>query len=109
MAQIAQTRLDAGIRRLPFAPDGAVPNNPDLPALVMDGAISMPGDAEAVRALFQGNGWGGSWIWTVFDYHHFHPDAHEALACLSGWADLVLGGPSQPPTTGRPGGHADGR
>ena len=73
--------------------DGAtVPNNPDLPVVLVRGA--MPGRSAAeIRARFEEMGWQGTWTWTVFDYHHFHPDAHEALCCASGWADILLGGP----------------
>jgi uncharacterized protein YjlB len=74
------------------AADG-VPNNPDLPAVILRGAFAglAPGE---VRARLERNGWGGTWLWTVFDYHHFHPDAHETLVVVAGAADLALGGPS---------------
>ena len=80
--------------RLMIPPNGGVPNNPSLPGLVMRAAID-PVEAR-VREMFHVNGWGGLWTWTVFDYHHWHPDSHEALACICGWADLHLGGPDGP-------------
>ena len=46
-----------------------------------------------VRQLLENNGWGGTWTWRVFDFHHFHPDAFEVLAVASGGARLALGGP----------------
>ncbi len=91
----ARPRDDATIRHLAFGPDGAVPNHPDLPVLVMAGAVAAPLAPRAMEALFRANGWGGTWTGSVFDYHHFHPDAHEALGCVAGWADLILGGPSR--------------
>ena len=80
--------------RLSVPANGGIPNNPDLPALLYRAALAA---AEAeVRARFAGNGWGVLWSWTVFDYHHWHPASHEALACVAGWADLHLGGPQGP-------------
>ena len=74
------------------APNGGVPNNPALPAVLVRGAVDGM-DADAVRRTVEANGWGGTWVWTVFDHHHFHPDAHEALAVVAGRARLLLGGP----------------
>ena len=76
-----------------FEGDGTVPNNPDLPAVLMRGALAPGASADAIVALIERNGWGGTWRWRVFDYHHYHPNAHEVLAVASGWAELMLGGP----------------
>jgi uncharacterized protein YjlB len=72
--------------------DGKTPNNPALPALILHEALPADAGPNAVRALLEGNGWGGSWTYTVFPYHHYHDDAHEVLAVTGGWADLVIGG-----------------
>lgn len=82
-------------------PNGGIPNNPRLPALVTR-AVLKPDEAEA-RAAFARNGWGGLWTWTVFGYHHYHPASHEALACIAGWAELHLGGPDGPTLRLEPG------
>lgn len=94
MTDHARPRHDADIRKLAFAANGTVPNHPDLPVLVMAGALPERAGTAAVEALFRANGWGGTWHGSVFAYHHFHPDAHEALGCVSGRAELILGGPS---------------
>ena len=73
-------------------PNGGVPNHPTLPAVIARGAVDGM-DADAVRQAVEANGWGGTWVWTVYDYHHFHPDAHEALLVVAGRATLLLGGP----------------
>ncbi len=76
--------------------DPDVPNNPALPVLVYREII--PRDAEGkdriFRQRFQQSGWGGIWRDGIFSYHHFHPDAHEALGIASGWVDVQLGGDS---------------
>ncbi|NIY97126.1 cupin domain-containing protein [Salipiger sp. HF18] len=75
-----------------FAASATVPNNPLLPVVILRGAFA-PAPSDEVIARMAANGWGGAWAWTVFDYHHYHPDAHEALAVASGEARLQLGGP----------------
>ncbi|MFC6489793.1 cupin domain-containing protein [Nitratireductor sp. GCM10026969] len=81
------------IRILEAGPGNGVPNNARHPAVLAKGALGGQHDDMAVRALLEANGWGGTWTWRVFDYHHFHPDAFETLAVASGAARLVLGGP----------------
>lgn len=75
-----------------FADDGAVPNNPVLPVVLMRGAVASGTGAKGTMNLMAANGWGGNWTWTVFDYHHYHPNAHEALVVAEGWAEIMLGG-----------------
>jgi len=86
-------RSEVEIVPLRFEPGDEVPNNPDHPAVLARNALGGAHDDGAVRALMEANGWGGTWTWRVFDYHHFHPDAFEALAVASGSATLMLGGP----------------
>lgn len=82
-------------RLLRFGPDGAVPNNPALPVVLIPGAVPG-GGAEAIHALYRASGWAGGWTWTVYDFTHYHPDAHEALTVAAGWAEIQLGGPGGP-------------
>lgn len=77
-----------------FPDDGTIPNNPVLPVIVIRGALRRDLGAGAVGDLHRANGWFGNWVFTVFDYHHWHPDAHEVLSVVAGWAELMLGGPS---------------
>ena len=81
------------VQALRFAEDGTVPNNPVLPALLMRGAIAPGASAEAIAVRLEASGWGGTWVWRVFPYHHYHPNAHEALVVAMGRAALMLGGP----------------
>jgi len=71
--------------------NGWVPNNSALPVLVYRGVVPS-GDPDAVEALLLRNDWRPDWRDGVYSYHHYHSTAHEALACTSGVADLMLGG-----------------
>ena len=83
--------LPATFDTLMVPANNGIPNNPHLPALILKAAIDAPSSV-TVRALCKANRRGGTWEWTVFDYHHFHPSSHEALICVSGRAVLQLGG-----------------
>lgn len=71
-----------------------VPNS-RLPVIVYQSFFS--GDCEAIaqgfEARFASNGWPPDWRDTIFDYHHYHSTAHEALGVAAGEAVLILGGP----------------
>ena len=86
---------DARCEHFMLPPNGWVPNNTRLPVLVWRGAIDPHAADLAARfeALFAQNGWPPQWRDSVFDYHHFHSTAHEALGIASGDAELILGGP----------------
>ena len=81
------------LRELRFVDDGTVPNNPDLPVLLMRAAVAAGASPEAIAVRLEASGWGGTWVWQVFPYHHYHPNAHEALVVATGRAELMLGGP----------------
>lgn len=74
-----------------FAPNGWMPNNPDLPVLVYRSVLPS-GGADAVEATIAASGWRPDWRDGVYPYHHYHSTAHEALACVDGSAELMLGG-----------------
>ena len=74
-----------------LADDGTIPNNPRLPALLFRGAVAS-GDPEAAEALFARHGWPPAWRNGIYPYHHYHPDAHEALAVARGTVRVMLGG-----------------
>ncbi|WP_207791925.1 cupin domain-containing protein [Siccirubricoccus phaeus] len=71
--------------------DGVVPNNPRLPALLWRGALP-PGEPEAAEARFAAHGWPPAWRNGIYPYHHYHPNAHEALAIARGQVRVQLGG-----------------
>ena len=81
---------------LPLAGDGAIPNNPRLPVLLWRGALAADAGPEAAEALFAGNGWLPAWRNGIYPWHHFHPNAHEALAIVAGAVRVQLGGERGP-------------
>jgi uncharacterized protein YjlB len=90
-----QAASDARCDALMLAPNGWVPNNTRLPVLIWHGALDpREGDLAArFEALFTHNGWPAQWRDGIFDYHHYHSTAHEALGIASGDAEVILGGP----------------
>lgn len=75
-----------------FLPAGEdVPNNPRLPVLLHRGAVPA-GAPEAAEALFRAHGWRPAWRDGIHGWHHYHSNAHEALAVVGGQVRVMLGG-----------------
>lgn len=72
-----------------------VPNNERLPVIVYRSVVKAEGKkaAERFEMLFADHGWPPQWRDTIFDYHHYHSTAHEALGVATGYGTLLLGGP----------------
>lgn len=68
--------------------------NSALPVLLYQGVFEAAPD---FKGLFSRHQWTGMWVNGVYTFHYFHATAHEALGCLSGWAELLLGGPTGSP------------
>lgn len=77
-----------------FADDGRIPNNPRLPLLLYRRAVALPDDdpARAFEEIFARNGWVGSWRNGIYDFHHYHGNAHEVLGVARGRVRVRLGG-----------------
>ena len=93
----------ARIETFRFEANNFVPNNPRLPVVLIRGALDGPVDDGGIHALYRANAWGGTWTWSVYDFHHYHSTAHEALAVACGEARLMLGGPEGEEVTVRAG------
>ncbi|MBW3544458.1 MAG: cupin domain-containing protein [Bacteroidetes bacterium] len=78
----------------PLTHNGQIPNNPRLPLLLYRQVFPYPeGLRDKFKNTFEQNSWGGSWTNGVFEYHHYHSNAHEVLGVYSGRATLIFGGP----------------
>lgn len=76
-----------------FPDDGRFPNSA-LPVIIYRRAVSSEdASPEAIEAMFDGNGWPSQWRAGVYDYHHYHSTAHEALGIARGVGTLRFGGP----------------
>jgi len=86
------------IATLRFPTTATVPNHPRWPVILYKNAV--PADAHAARTFeerFAAHGWQGGWRGEVYDYVHYHVDAHEVLGVASGSATLRLGGDAGEP------------
>ncbi|MBD1381098.1 cupin domain-containing protein [Metabacillus arenae] len=73
-----------------FQDDGIIPNNSKLSVLLYPGVFKdQPNDIEEI---FNKNNWLNSWTNGVFNYHHYHSNAHEVLGVMKGSATIQLGG-----------------
>lgn len=80
------------VQTLHFGDDGATPNSA-LPVLLYPAWLGAAQDkAGEFEALCSQHGWSALWRGGIFDYHHFHPNAHEALGVARGQARVTLGG-----------------
>jgi uncharacterized protein YjlB len=77
-------------------PDEMMPNSP-LPVVIYRKVESEEVPARGFEALFQSNGWRGIWRNGVYDFDHFHSNAHEVLGVARGSARLQLGGEAGQP------------
>ncbi|KQV31820.1 hypothetical protein [Rhizobium sp. Root1204] len=76
-----------------FPASGWVPNNPRLPVLIYKNALPNKPSSDGFEELFEIKQWTGIWRNGVFDYQHYHSDAHEVLGVGQGNATLLIGGP----------------
>ena len=82
----------ATVQTLYFKDDGATPNS-HFPVLLYRLQLNPSQDcASAFEALFTAHQWVPLWRGGIFDYHHFHPNAHEVLGVACGRARVTLGG-----------------
>jgi uncharacterized protein YjlB len=80
---------------LTFTDDGVIPNNPDLPVLMMRGVLDLAGSPDPEKltaAVFQRNGWGNAWRNGISHYVHYHSMIHEVMGIARGRANVRFGG-----------------
>jgi uncharacterized protein YjlB len=81
------------LRKIHFDKGPDVPNSA-LPVLLYRSVLPdhAAAKASAFRERFKVNGWTGIWTDTIYDYTHFHSNAHEVLGIAQGKVTLRLGG-----------------
>jgi uncharacterized protein YjlB len=82
-------------RRLRFADDGEIPNNPALPLLVYRRAVIFAAGldpAAVIEDVFARHGWKDSWRDGIYPFLHFHTRTHEVLGIARGSARVQFGG-----------------
>lgn len=70
-----------------FPPDARMANS-RLPVLIYRGTLEMG----KFDTLFTANGWVGVWHNGIYDFDHYHSNAHEVLGIGRGQARVQLGG-----------------
>ena len=72
------------------------PNNDHLPVIVYRQVFEDKSLAASKwEELFKKNNFGHSWRDGIYNYHHYHSTAHEALGCYAGHARVRLGGDNE--------------
>lgn len=71
--------------------DELMPNSP-LPVVIYRNVTVAGEPTRDFETLFETNGWRGSWRNGVYDFDHYHSNAHEVLGVARGSATLQLGG-----------------
>jgi len=84
--------------------DGVIPNS-KFPVIVYHQVFTMEGKAAAdfLEERFASNNWRNPFRWQIYDFHHYHSNAHEVLGVYAGNALLQLGGPKGEKLQVRPG------
>jgi len=69
-------------------------SNSGLPVVLYRGVLPShtANKAQIFRERFKRAGWTGIWTDTIYDYTHFHSNAHEVLGIAEGRITLRLGG-----------------
>lgn len=76
-------------------PQAGMPNNPHTPLVVYAQALDGSSDlAVEFGYLFHAHDWPSAWRSGIFDFHHHHSSAHEALGIYRGEITLCFGGDS---------------
>jgi uncharacterized protein YjlB len=93
LTSVARAEAKVQVEQLHLSRNGWMPNNERLPVLLYRRAFNPTGDvAASMEAAFERNAWPAQWRNGVYDFHHYHSTAHEALGFAGGSATLMLGG-----------------
>ncbi|PLS18476.1 hypothetical protein CVD28_07395 [Bacillus sp. M6-12] len=82
--------MDSQVKSFFLNDDGEIPNNSELPVIMYEGIFSD--NPNGIEATFNRHNWSGSWTGDIYDFHHYHSNAHEVLGVKSGNAIVLVGG-----------------
>lgn len=69
------------------------PGNSIYPLLIYKKVFDfIDQSTEAVQKFLKKNGWINSWVDSIYPYHHYHSNTHEALVVFRGSASVQIGG-----------------
>ncbi|MBA3660941.1 MAG: cupin domain-containing protein [Gammaproteobacteria bacterium] len=75
--------------------NGYFPNNSYYPVLIYKQIIAInKGTVNDIQHFLKQNGWHNTWVNSIYDYHHYHSNTHEALVVYEGDCKVQLGGPN---------------
>jgi uncharacterized protein YjlB len=74
-------------------PSRPFPNNEAVPVRLYRGLGEEWRTGQSALKVFAERGWTSGWINGIYTFPHFHSTDFEALVCLSGTAEVQLGGP----------------
>ncbi len=73
------------------------PNN-KLPVLIYKAVFELPRQknksCNLIQSIFLRQGWGNTWRNGIYDFHHYHSNAHESLGIAYGSCTVIIGGPN---------------
>lgn len=94
-ATSAPVPVTAKVEKLLLLRNDWAPNNGKHPVLVYRQALKDEGlpAPSGTQRLFDKNAWPTQWVDGIYDYHHYHSNAHEVLGVIQGAARVMLGGP----------------
>ncbi|NQD79389.1 cupin domain-containing protein [Pseudomonas sp. CrR14] len=83
------------VERLLLTRNDWMPNNNSHPVRLYRQALKDKGlpDPAGTQQLFKAHGWPAQWVDGIYDYHHYHSNAHEVLGVIQGHARIMVGGP----------------
>jgi uncharacterized protein YecE (DUF72 family)/uncharacterized protein YjlB len=93
--QLGELVSPGKVGKFRFRDDGATPNHPRWPLLILWSAVRLPRSldpAAVFEDIFRRNGWTESWRDGVYDYPHYHSRIHEVMGIARGNAKVRFGG-----------------
>ncbi|STX29765.1 Uncharacterized protein containing double-stranded beta helix domain [Legionella beliardensis] len=74
-------------------PNDYFPNNSQYPLLIYNQVFKFSTPSpDLIQKYLKQNGWINSWVDSIYDYHHYHSNTHEALIIIAGECSVQIGG-----------------